>query len=360
MDANKIFSNLLSMVETSHLNYSMNRTPFSATISLKSSFVKYFEEEHQIKRHENLEFLPSEEVHFVKMKELEAENCELKDKLKKLQVSSDIDREKLEKESFTFQKVYDGEKEKVKAAETKISEFREEVLKIKNENHKMSSQLKAQKEDFEVTKKGNKALKKENESLQKKLKEKVEALDVQNLQLKSAKKASESLQGVLDEIKIELDNSKLKEKTENQNVFKCDECDTRVQSYSQLKIHIKCYHYHNKSSQFEELIQFDEYPCFYCNKTIISDQDLEAHITVCDELSTEQRSNMYQEEDPCQCDYCDAKCTDMDFERHRTAFHGLGTLSEDLEIFRCDICPLYFESNVDLQFHRRGCHWDHM
>ena len=28
-------------------------------------------------------------------------------------------------------------------------------------------------------------------------------------------------------------------------------------------------------------------------------------------------------------------------------------------LFWCDICPLYFESDLILQFHKRGCHWDH-
>ena len=40
MDATAIFNNLLKSIEDSNLNYVMNKTPFSAAISIKSSFIK--------------------------------------------------------------------------------------------------------------------------------------------------------------------------------------------------------------------------------------------------------------------------------------------------------------------------------
>ena len=46
MDASRIFNGLINKIETSRLNYVINyKTPFSATISIKSSFVKYFSEQ---------------------------------------------------------------------------------------------------------------------------------------------------------------------------------------------------------------------------------------------------------------------------------------------------------------------------
>ena len=44
MDANQIFQALVSGIENSHLNYKISKTHFSATISLKSSFVKHIGE----------------------------------------------------------------------------------------------------------------------------------------------------------------------------------------------------------------------------------------------------------------------------------------------------------------------------
>ena len=39
MEAKKIFTDILLYIESSRLNFSLLRTPFSATISLKKSFV---------------------------------------------------------------------------------------------------------------------------------------------------------------------------------------------------------------------------------------------------------------------------------------------------------------------------------
>ena len=40
MDAKKMFNFLIKKIEKSELNYAISRTPFSASISLKKSFVK--------------------------------------------------------------------------------------------------------------------------------------------------------------------------------------------------------------------------------------------------------------------------------------------------------------------------------
>ena len=43
MDAYTVFKTILLQVESSQLNYSITKTPFSASISLKASFVKIFQ-----------------------------------------------------------------------------------------------------------------------------------------------------------------------------------------------------------------------------------------------------------------------------------------------------------------------------
>ena len=43
MDASRIFNDLLNQIEKSKLNYVINKTPFTANISIKKSFIKWFD-----------------------------------------------------------------------------------------------------------------------------------------------------------------------------------------------------------------------------------------------------------------------------------------------------------------------------
>ena len=45
MEDVKVFEELIRKMETSQLNYKISRTPFSATISVKSSVVKHWDQE---------------------------------------------------------------------------------------------------------------------------------------------------------------------------------------------------------------------------------------------------------------------------------------------------------------------------
>ena len=44
MEASRMFNDLIDKIETSHLNFKISKTPFSARISLKSSFIRYFDQ----------------------------------------------------------------------------------------------------------------------------------------------------------------------------------------------------------------------------------------------------------------------------------------------------------------------------
>ena len=102
MDANQTFCNLLRRIESSNLNYVMSKTPFSATISLKSTFVKWFNEDSRCIQNESYDYVSNEE-----MAQLVNENLKLKARIKKLEESAEIDRGKLEKEKVTEQVAYD-------------------------------------------------------------------------------------------------------------------------------------------------------------------------------------------------------------------------------------------------------------
>ena len=187
----------------------------------------------------------------------------------------------------------------------------------------------------------------------------MELLDTKGVELSCTMSENETLKQVLVEVKTELENARKKVKVNN----KCNECDTNVESYDQLRLHIRHYHSQNKSSQYEMSNKVEEYPCFYCDEPIISEDNLEAHKNVCCEIPNDTIEPAYQEVVAFPCGECGAQYTSIDdLGRHKTDYHTSLELSEDPggKLFWCDICPLYFEKDRDLMFHKRGCHWDHM
>ena len=141
-------------------------------------------------------------------------------------------------------------------------------------------ELKTQKENSEAFKENSKVLKEENEAKNKILKEKAEHLNVNLVKLKNASEQNENLNQSLVEIQTEL--QKLKQ-AEQKPMIKCDECDTSVQTYDQLKLHYRRFHSYNKYSQCGGTSIFEEYPCFYCDEPIASENDLETHLDNCNE-----------------------------------------------------------------------------
>ena len=78
MEANKIFNDILHYVENSRLNFSMSRTPFSATILLKRSFIDDKQSVYSITQ------LSRSELQ-ITVDKLTADNEEMKMKLKKVE-----------------------------------------------------------------------------------------------------------------------------------------------------------------------------------------------------------------------------------------------------------------------------------
>jgi hypothetical protein len=72
MEAKDTFHDVLKYIEKSELNYMMNKTPYSANIFLKSSFIKRFDDDASKKR-----FVEDETT----MVDLKEENLCLKEKL---------------------------------------------------------------------------------------------------------------------------------------------------------------------------------------------------------------------------------------------------------------------------------------
>ena len=124
MDASSIFNSLLRSIEESQLNYSMSRTAFSDTSSLKWSFSKKI-----CRSLLNWWFLELVQLN-KNAKQLEDENLKLQIEIKALE-NTDSDQKKGIEELVRVQLVYELKKEKSKVFENKLAEFREEVLKLK-------------------------------------------------------------------------------------------------------------------------------------------------------------------------------------------------------------------------------------
>ena len=87
MDATKKFKELLDQIESSKLNYVITKTPFSATISVKRSFVKY--------RGDSSE----KEINVKEEDQTEKENEKLKHRLLNEQSENEKLREQLEQQT---------------------------------------------------------------------------------------------------------------------------------------------------------------------------------------------------------------------------------------------------------------------
>ena len=113
-------------------------------------------------------------------------------------------------------------------------------------------------------------------------------------------------------------------KPQPKDEYKCEECATSVLNYRELKVHIKTYHSHSKSSQYEKEYNFEIYPCFYCDEPITCENDIEDHETVCLSVSEEllQAVKPLQEPNLFPCLSCGLLCTSMeDLLRHMKTFH---------------------------------------
>ena len=174
-----------------------------------------------------------------------------------------------------------------------------------------------------------------------------------------------ALKKAIIEIDAELKDLKFQQLKQSKCLFECKTCDFKGENYDLLKRHNLQNHSHHKGCQYENYENFEPYNCFYCERRIISLDNLEDHYMTCqNEFGVMiEPPDTYQEEEIFLCEYCDAKCEDTeDLKRHRTTYHCVEFVNDEFEpeLFQCDICPLYYMKKIDLDFHKRGCHWDHL
>ena len=161
--------------------------------------------------------------------------------------------------------------------------------------------------------------------------------------------------------------------------YKCFYCDKEIENEKHLIEHrLNCHGVSETPSLFSlpvrcppqqlslalSCINPSVYPlskCGSCGWTGCGGTDLEEHMKM---AHTDQKSHFkVLEPNVFPCDECGLTSTSMeDLLGHMNAYHPVATVTEEPgeEIYYCDICPLYFENDCKLQFHKRGCHWNHV
>ena len=341
MEANQVFNKLLYEIEHSKLNYMITRrTPFSASISLKSSFIKFFDYESTTE---------PQETALERVKTLELETSEQKARIDELY--SIIEQQKVvnieEREKLNNQ--HEVKKEKDKNADIEIAKLREELLKVKKEKHNLNTNLKVQTDEAELLKKETVELKRESEKIESKFVKIMDSLETKTKDVDALKKGNDDLKVILDKTKADLSKLNLVKQTDVQPLYECGECGSRLQTYKSLKQHIIIEHYRNKATQIDKISKFEEYPCYYCDEIIVSKSDLEKHVTSCHGVI---RMN---EEYQFHCEVCDTSCTsEVQLEEHVATYHYTYYTEEDLKT--CDFCGIEFGTLGGLRSHIRSQH----
>ena len=348
MEAATVYMNLIRSIEDSQLNYAMSKTPFSATISLKSSFLKRF----------------PKDIHASDVKIEKKEEAIEEERLKKLHKTSDEDHKRMIVELAQIQGSYDDEKQKSGALELEIAEFRKEILKVKKEKKDLKLTLKVTMEKFETMENSSASLVVEQKALKDKLHDETRDVDLKKNEIIIIKKETENIVKELVKVEAELADLKSKDLKESEAKIFCDKCDFPMKTYEELKVHNKCYHSHNKASQYENYSVFEPFNCFYCDGKLGSEDKLDDHLIECvEELDFLRKSQarMYLELKPFECECCGAECRDNDdLRRHLQIYHPIESPKHqevERDQFECDICPLTYKKKVDLDFHKRGFHW---
>ena len=358
MDAAQTFMQVLRGIEDSKLNYSMSRTPFSATISLKCSFLKRFV--NTSKNSDGIELQADE-----KAKEVMCENDEIKEEIMSLKKSSEVKEKKLLDELCNLQKLYDAEKIKSKDLELKVANFREEFLNVKKNKNEMTKSLKTAIDKCEASEIKSKCLEEDKDALEKELKVKTEATASLSKDMKRIRKENDELKNDHAKIKTELEDLKNSDLQKNKAVIECDICDVSVKTQAELKKHNNLYHSHSKSSQYVDTESFEHFRCYYCDDAIKSKNYLESHFGTCEStvdtfLEQQVPSRLRPQTDYFPCEFCEAFCKNMyELERHWTAYHYQETVHKEAEsdYFQCEICPLGYNTEADLELHKQGIHW---
>ena len=276
MEARLAFRNVIACVESSKLNYIIiNKTPFSATISIKSSFIKRFDETSQIENE-------TQDV----TETLKKENLSLKLKLREVEksfeelVNMEVKRHEAEEERNRLENVLAKEKVKIKECEQDAEAFRSEVLGLKSDKKKIGLTLASIEEEVKKLKIENKGLKKELDSNHIKVEKSENTCD--KIVTKFPCKLCD---------KILSDQTEIQEHAKTHHKHKCNQtdeiqvecpfCGVEFPNRVDLSDHVRCNHVKDQVCQtqpanepLQKINIESSYPCFYCGKIITSSNEM--------------------------------------------------------------------------------------
>ena len=264
MEANQIFTNLLSDIEKSGLNYYVSKTPFSASISLKSSFSKHFNQEsHQTNPPQKKEAPPD-----IIVKEDTTQELELLTLREKV---TSLEKIIVDKKAIIEGKC-EAEKKLSKSNEEKIAEFRADLLKVKSERNKFNSALKAAEAKIDESKETSRKLLSENEALKCQLNEASHIMKSKDSEITASAKEKTILKREIENLQVKVNVIMAKHEKEIMKVqknFQCHLCDQTVEDHLKMKVHIREKHSIEFGNQTELAIDeneaiFEEFLCFYC------------------------------------------------------------------------------------------------
>ena len=276
MEASTVFKDILNKVETSQLNYVISKTPFSANIVIKSSFIKYYD------ARSSTDPIMKDESE--------------KKSFQNVKITSDL--VSLKKQIVRLEDLLQSERNRVKSLEDQIGEFRGKLLDIKKEKSDLNSQLKAHKTQLTDLKSKNMKIHETNKDLEVQLALKNENLNLKQNETKVINEEKESLKTKLDQCLSEIDSFKLERNLKKQVILECNLCDMICESAVDLSQHVRAKHVKHQvsqtriqdvavSTQTEEILEITEteYPCFYCGQIINSSGfNLARHLSECSEL----------------------------------------------------------------------------
>ena len=286
MDSVTVFDALIKTIESSNLNYFINKTPFSAKISLKSTFIKRFEND-QTLQSDQLQLNLTEKFNSQEKKicmlereliKLQKENIKVNDMLSeekaRLQVFNESVKENLGKNSDKgnfMSKNEDLEKgfHSMKLNyEQEISDHEntvKEKIAVKNENTKKDKLIKVLKED-------KKKLEEELEMSEKNCKSLSRSLKTKEKEIYEMKKENIKIKEDLDQVKAELVKTSLnanqekkelerklkkvekkdflnnlKSSSDQTDTIPCGHCDVKLESTDKLRSHKIIHHQKNSS-----------------------------------------------------------------------------------------------------------------
>ena len=355
MDASKMFNTILDKIETSQLNYSMIKTPFSATISLKKSYIKRIQSSSQ-RQGEDINYKVSGDIN--DLEKLTNENKKLKKAVIDL------------KETVAFQKdalddKFKLAKEKSKVIDDEIAVFRDELIQVKKERSKIGSQVKSLQDENAHLKSEIKCHKHECDDLQKDLKKitKKHETDVNRLEKEkeSVKKNANKLKEQVLDLEQQIEESKIVVKnkvfsTQTEEAYECHNCAKAYPSEQDLVDHIESNHHKKTTESYSQTSNIDvktfsesntafvEYQCFYCGFLVKSRTSLLEHSTSCGKLVRK----------PLVTNAVPVVKNEDQMNVFKSYLQHLQTITS--RKFQCMICQETFEFDTLLEMHKMFTH----